>query len=50
MTFDDLNETLDDMEVSGDTPFRVVYDGEFFCIAAVSREHDGTVTLELEVE
>lgn len=50
MIFDDLTETLDEMEVPGDTPFRLKYDGEFFCIAAVCRENDGTVTLELEVE
>lgn len=48
MTFDDLNEACDDMEISGDTPFRLFCDGVEFEIGALTKEPDGSVTLTLE--
>lgn len=47
-TLDDLCEAFDKFEAPGDTPMRFKLDGEFLELAAVHREPDGTITVELE--
>jgi hypothetical protein len=49
-TLDDLCETHDEWELSGDTPMRFKFDGQFFDIAAIHKEPNGTLTVELEEE
>lgn len=49
MTFDDICETFEEMDISGDTPIRILCDGvEFYLEAITTDQQDGTVVFELE--
>jgi hypothetical protein len=49
MIFDDVCETLDELEISGDTPFRIFYDDvEFEILSITGHTHDGTVRIEIQ--
>ena len=47
-TLDDICETFDDFVLPGDTPIRFKFDTQFFTVASITAEKDGTVTIELE--
>ena len=47
-TLDDLCAGFDEFGASGDTPMRFKLDGTFLELAAIHREPDGTITVELE--
>lgn len=47
-TLDEICETFDEFGRSGDTPIRIKHDGQYFTLAAIHAEPDGTVTFELE--
>lgn len=49
MTFDEVCETLDELRVSGDTPFRVFHEGlELEILSIDAHQEDGTVRIEMQ--
>lgn len=47
-TLDDLCAGFDEFGASGDAPMRFKLDGEWLELAAIHREPDGSITVELE--
>jgi hypothetical protein len=49
MIFDEVCETLDELQVPGDTPFRVFFDGQELELLSIdAHQEDGTVRIELQ--